>query len=54
MVHKILFGLVNVDAQELVTIGNVNYDNRGHHYQLLQGHCRVIVRKHFFVELVIK
>jgi hypothetical protein len=35
------------------TFNNANYA-RGHAYKLLQGHCRVDVRKHFFAERVVK
>jgi ribonuclease P/MRP protein subunit RPP40 len=52
--YKILFGLLDVNANELFTVHNTNYDTRGHAYKLLQGHCRTDVRRHFFTERVIK
>jgi hypothetical protein len=54
MVYKILFGLVDIDAKEIFTVRNANHEMRGHPYRLLQGHCRVDVRKHSFAERVIK
>ena len=54
MAYKILFGLLDVDANELFTVHKTNYDTRGHAHKLLQGHCRTDVRKHFFTERVVK
>ena len=54
MAYKILFGLLDVNANELFTVHNANYGTRGHAYKLLQGHCRTDVRKHFFTERVVK
>jgi hypothetical protein len=53
MVHKILFGFIDNDAKETVTVRNANHEVRGHPYRLLQRHCRVDVRKHTFAESVI-
>jgi ribonucleases P/MRP protein subunit RPP40 len=44
MAYKIHFGLLDVNANELFTVHNANYDTRGHAYKLLQGHCRTDVR----------
>jgi ribonuclease P/MRP protein subunit RPP40 len=52
--YKILCGLLDVNANELFTVRNTNYDTRGHAYKLFQGHCRTDVRRHFFTERVIK
>jgi hypothetical protein len=54
MAYKILFGLLDVNANELFTVHSANYDMRGHAYKLLQRHCRTDVRKHFFTERVVK
>jgi hypothetical protein len=54
MTYKILFGLLDVNANELFTVHNTNYDTRGHAYKLLQGHCRIDVRKYFFAERIVK
>ena len=51
MAYKILFGLFDVNANELFTVHNTNYDTRGHAYKFLQGHCRTDVRKHFFIAM---
>jgi hypothetical protein len=54
MVYKISFGLVEIGAKEIISVGNANHRVRGHSYRLLQGHCRVDVRKHSIAECVIK
>jgi hypothetical protein len=54
MTYKILFELLDVNANELFTVHNTNYDTRGHAYKLLQGHCRIDARKYFFVERIVK
>jgi ribonuclease P/MRP protein subunit RPP40 len=54
MTYKILFGLLDVNANELFTVHNTNYDTRGHAYKLLQGHCCIDVRKYFFAERIVK
>ena len=53
MTYKILFGLVDVNANNFFTIANTGYDTRGHHYKLQANHSRVDVRKYFFAERVV-
>ena len=52
--YKILFGLIDINLNELFTFSNTSYDTGGHAYKLLQGQCRIDTRKHYFTERVVK
>jgi hypothetical protein len=54
LTYKIYFGLMNTTATDLFTPANTDHDTRGHKYKLMQSHCRVDVRKHFFAERIVK
>ena len=53
MTFKILFGMVDVNAEVFFTLANSGYDTRGHCYELLTNHSRIDVRKYFFAERIV-
>jgi len=52
--YKILFGLTNITASDFFSFSNPTHSTRGHAYKLLENHCRINIRQHFFAERVIK
>jgi hypothetical protein len=51
MMHN---GFLDIKAADLFTPGNIDRGTRGHKYKLLQNHCRVDVRKYYFVERIVR
>jgi hypothetical protein len=47
LAYKILFGLVDVSAENYFTFAYSGHNTRGHSYKLLLQHSRVDVRKRF-------
>ena len=41
-------------ASDFFSLSNPTHSTRGHAYKLLENHCRINIRQHFFAERVIK
>jgi len=54
LVYKILFGLVDVIANDFFSLNQSSYSTRGHNYKLCKNHCRVNIRQHFFTDRVVQ
>jgi len=54
LTYKMLFGLISISASDFFSFPNHIHNTRGHAYKLLDNHCRINVRQHFFTERVIK
>jgi len=54
LTYKMLFGLTSISVSDFFSFPNHIHNTRGHAYKLLENHCRINVRQHFFAERVIK
>jgi len=49
LTYKIVFSLTDMNPEDFFTFAN-SINTRGHAYKLLPSHCRVDVRKGFFLQ----
>jgi len=54
LTYKMLFGLTSISVSDFFSLPNHIHNTRGHAYKVLENHCRINVRQHFFAECVIK
>jgi len=54
LTYKMLFGLTSISVSDFFLFPNHIHNTRGHAYKLLENHCHINVRQHFFAERVVK